>query len=264
MPLNPGQRRPALDHVTYPPRSWRDDIKLFQCKVDWRSGTTALWDCFRTFFYPHMLFVTLLNSAVIAMALAAGYTTAPQLLADPWSWNFFHLGFCLFPLIVSAGMSFVISGWGADKVANWLARRTGRRNPEFQALNLIIPCLVGLTGSIIFGISGDNPEKYHWIVFLLGLGMIAFAFLATNTIGIVYVLESYPHLTGPALVNIASFRLIVAFVLSFRVSEWVAQLGYLKTFIMYAGILGAFILFIPIIYVWGPSWRKRWPGLPKQ
>ncbi|PQK13626.1 hypothetical protein BB8028_0004g05570 [Beauveria bassiana] len=263
VPLRPGQNRPDIDHVSYPPRRFKDDIKLFQCKVDWTSGIDALLACFRTFFYPHMLFVTLLNSAVIAMALAAGYTTAPQLLAAPWSWNFYHLGFCLFPLVVAAGASFLISGWGADQVANWLARRNGKRNPEFQALNLIIPCLAGLIGCIVFAISGDNPAKYHWMLFLLGLGMIAFAFLATNTIGIVYVLESYPHLTGPALVNIASFRLIVAFVLSFRVSEWVAELGYLKTFIMYAGILGAFILFIPIIYTWGPSWRKRWPALPK-
>ncbi|KAM3514700.1 hypothetical protein MY11210_001671 [Beauveria gryllotalpidicola] len=264
VPLRPGQKRPDIDHVGYRPRRFKDDIKLFQSKVDWRSGIDALLACFRTFFYPHMLFVTLLNSAVIAMTFAAGYTTAPQLLAAPWSWNFYHLGFSLFPLVVAAGASFLISGWGADQVANWLARRNGKRNPEFQALNLMIPCLAGLVGCIVFAISGDNPAKYHWMVFLLGLGMIAFAFLATNTIGIVYVLESYPHLTGPALVNIASFRLIVAFVLSFRVSEWVAALGYLKTFVMYAGILGAFILFIPIIYTWGPSWRKRWPALPKQ
>ncbi|TQV92986.1 MFS transporter [Cordyceps javanica] len=264
VPLRPGQNRPDIDHVSYPPRSFKDDIKLFQCKIDWRGGIDALYDCLRTFFFPHMLFVTLLNSAVIAMALAAGYTTAPQLLADPWSWNFYHLGFCLFPLIVAAGASFLISGWGADQVANWLARKNGKRNPEFQALNLLIPCFVGLVGCIIFAISGDNPAKYHWMLFLLGLGMIAFAFLATNTIGIVYVLESYPHLTGPALVNISSFRLMVAFVLSFRVSEWVAELGYLKTFVMYAGILGAFILFIPIIYKWGPSWRKRWPALPRR
>ncbi|ATY65964.1 Major facilitator superfamily general substrate transporter [Cordyceps militaris] len=264
VPLRPGQIRPDIDHVSYPPRSFKDDIKLVQCKTDWRSGVDALWSCLRTFFYPHMLFVTLLNSAVIAMALAAGYTAAPQLLADPWSWNFFHLGFCLFPLIVAAGASFLISGWGADQVANWLARKNGKRNPEFQALNLIIPCVVGLGGCILFAISGDNPVKYHWMLFLLGLGMISFAFLATNTIGIVYVLESYPHLTGPALVNIASFRLMVAFVLSFRVSEWVAELGYMKTFVMYAGILGGFILFIPIIYKWGPSWRRRWPGLPRK
>lgn len=206
----------------------------------------------------------MLNSAVIAIALAAGYTVAPQLLTAPWSWPFYHLGFCLFPVIVAAGASFLISGWGADMVANWMGKKNGSRNPEFQVLNLIIPCVAGLIGCLLFGFAGDNPDKYHWMVFLLGLGMVAFAFLATNTIGIVYVLEAYPHLAGPSLVNIASFRCLIAFVLSFRVSEWVAELGYRKTFIMYSGVLGAFILLIPVVYIWGEGWRKRWPALPKE
>jgi hypothetical protein len=70
-------------------------------------------------------------------------------------------------------------------------------------------------------------------------------------------------LAGPSLVNIASFRCLVAFLLTFRISEWVADMGYLKTFGIYAGVMGGFILFIPIIYVFGPGWRKRWPG-PRQ
>ncbi|KAK2589915.1 hypothetical protein QQS21_012406 [Conoideocrella luteorostrata] len=264
VPLRPGQSRPELDYARYPRRTLKGDLALFTGKPDWKAGRTALWDSLRTFFYPHLFFITMLNSAVIAVALAAGYTAAPQLLAEPWSWPFYHLGFCLFPIIVAAGASFVVSGWGADIVANWLAKKSGKRNPEFQVLNLILPCAVGLAGCLLFGFSGDNPEKYHWMMFLMGLGMIAFSFLATNTIGIVYVLESHPHLTGPSLVNIASFRCLIAFVLSFRVSEWVAELGYLKTFCMYAGILGAFILFIPIIYIWGDKWRQRWLGLPKE
>lgn len=263
VPLRPGQRRPDIDYETYPARSWKEDLKLYEGKPDWNDGLVAIWDCIRTFFYPHLFFITMLNSAVIAVALAAGYTIAPQLLTAPWSWPFYHLGFCLFPIIVAAGASFVVSGWGADLVANWFAKKHGRRSPEVQLLNLIIPCVVGLIGCLLFGFAGDDPAKYHWMVFLLGLAMIAFAFLATNTIGIVYVLESAPELTGPSLVNIASFRCIIAFVLSFRVSEWVAELGYLKTFVMYAGILGAFILFIPVVYIWGGGWRKRFPASPK-
>lgn len=206
----------------------------------------------------------MLNSAVIAVALAAGYTTAPQLLTDPWSWPFYHLGFCLFPIIIAAVASFAVSGWGADLFANWLARKRGRRNPDVQVLILTFPCLVGLAGCLMFGFAGDNPEKFHWMMFLVGLAFIAFAFLATNTIGIVYVLESDPQLAGPSLVNIASFRCLIAFILSFRVSEWVAELGYMKTFIMYASILGAFILLIPVVYIWGEGWRKRWSSSPRE
>ncbi|KAG5979940.1 hypothetical protein E4U55_004564 [Claviceps digitariae] len=263
-PLRPGQTRPDIDYQNYPVRRWKEDLRVYQGKVDWNEGLTALWDSLRTFFYPHLFFITMLNSAVIAATLAAGYTAAPQLLTAPWSWPFYHLGFCLLPVILAAGASFVVSGWGADRLANWLAKKRGNRDPEIQALNLVLPCLVGVIGCLLFGFAGENPQKFHWIVFLIGLGMIAFSFLATNTIGIVYVLESHPHLAGPSLVNIASFRCLIAFVLSFRVSEWVADLGYLKTFFIYAGILSAFMFFIPIIYVWGPSWRKRLPAEPKK
>lgn len=260
VPLPPGQYRPEIDYDKYPPRRWMEDMKLITAKPDWKEGFNAIWDSLRTFFYPHIFFITMLNSAVIALAVAAGYTAAPQLLADPWSWPFYHLGFCLFPIILAACASFILSGWGADLVANLMARKKGKRTPEVQLLNLIFPCLTGLIGCLLFGFSGDHPEKYHWMVFLLGLAFIAFAFLATNTIGIVYVLESHPHLAGPSLVNIASFRCIIAFALSFRVSEWVADLGYLKTFTIYASILGAFTLFIPIIYIWGEKWRQRFPA----
>ncbi|KAG5946486.1 hypothetical protein E4U53_006587 [Claviceps sorghi] len=259
-PLRPGQTRPDIDHANYPVRRWQEDLRVYQGKADWRKGLTALWDSLRTFFYPHLFFITMLNSAVIAATLAAGYTVAPQLLTAPWSWPFYHLGFCLLPVILAAGASFVVSGWGADCLANWLAKKRGNRDPEIQALNLTLPCLVGVVGCLLFGFAGENPQQFHWAVFLVGLGMIAFAFLATNTIGIVYVLESHPHLAGPSLVNIASFRCLIAFVLSFRVSEWVADLGYLKTFVIYAGILAIFMLFIPVIYVWGAGWRKQSPA----
>ncbi|KAG6038693.1 hypothetical protein E4U41_003861 [Claviceps citrina] len=264
VPLPPGEVRPRINYEKYPLRTWKEDVRLYQAKADWNQGLTALWDSLRTFFYPHLLFITMLNSAVIAATLAAGYTSAPQLITAPWSWPFYHLGFCLFPVIAAAGFSFFVSGWGADRLANWLAKKRGNRDPEIQVLNLFLPCLVGVIGCLLFGVAGDNPSKYHWMVFLIGLGMIAFSFLATNTIGIVYVLEAYPHLAGPSLVNIASFRCLIAFILSFRVSEWVAELGYLKTFVIYAAILAGFMLFIPVIYVWGAGWRKRWPAEPRK
>jgi len=228
--------------------------------MQWKRGVQALGHTLQTFFYPHILFVTLLNSIMIASALAAGYTVAPGLLTEPYAWPFLHLGFLLVTVLIAAIAVYVITGLTADLFANMMAKKRGQRDPEFQALNLIIPTVVGFIGTIIFGVSGNNPEKFGWPVFLTGLGFIAFGFLGTNTIGIVYVLECYPHLAGPALINIGSFRSIIAFLLTFDVSEWIAGMGYLKTFGIYAGVMGAFILFIPIIFVFGPGWRKRWPG----
>ncbi|KAK2591820.1 hypothetical protein QQS21_010488 [Conoideocrella luteorostrata] len=262
-PLLPGQTRPNIDRRKYPARTRKADLQVYRGPADWRAGRMAIWDSLRTFFYPQLFFITMLNSAVIAVALAAGYTVAPQLITEPWSWPFYHLGFCLFPIILASLFSMAIAGVGADMFTNYMAKKRGQRLPEFQVLNLIFPCVAGLVGCVLFGLTGDHPDKYHWMIFLVGIGLIAFSFLATNTIGIVYVLESHPHLSGPSLVNIASFRCLIAFVLSFRVSEWVTELGYLKTFTIYAGVLGVFILFIPVVYIYGPRWRERWSAEPR-
>lgn len=132
--------------------------------------------------------------------------------------------------------------------------------PENQLLNLVFPTICALIGSVVFALAGEDQEKYHWSVFLFGLGMMAFGFLGANTVGAVYVLECYPHLAGPALVNIASFRCLLAFVLSFKVSEWVANMGYFDSFIIYTAMMGFFAMLIPVVYIYGPAWRKRWPA----
>lgn len=69
--------------------------------------------------------------------------------------------------------------------------------------------------------------------------------------------------TSPALVNIASFRALIAFLLIFKISEEIVDRGYFDSMIIYTGIIGFMGLFLPVVYWWGPAWRKRWPG-PQQ
>jgi hypothetical protein len=171
-----------------------------------------------------------------------------------------HVGFCLIPILIAAIATAGLTGWFADWTANLVARKRGKRVPENQLINLILPTFCGLIGAILFGVSGANQSEYHWGVFLFGLGLMSFGFLGANTVGAVYVLECYPHLAGPSLVNIASFRCLLAFVLSFRVSEWVAHLGYFNTMMIYTGIIAALSLCIPVVYFFGPAWRERWPA----
>lgn len=54
-------------------------------------------------------------------------------------------------------------------------------------------------------------------------------------------------------------RAIIAFLLSFRVGEWVADLGYFRTMMIYLGLLAGFSLFLPVIYLSGAWLRKKFP-----
>ncbi|KAL0933579.1 major facilitator superfamily transporter [Colletotrichum truncatum] len=243
-----------------PPRTFRYDIALFHGNLEWRKGWNAFVNTLRTFFYPQIFFITMLNSVMIACALAAGYTVAPALLTQPWSWDFMILGLCLVPVLIAAIAVAFVTGGAADWMANRIAKKRGVRVPENQLVNLIIPTIAGIVGSVIFGLAGSNQATYSPTTFLTGLGLMAFGFLGANTIGAVYVLECYPHLAGPALVNIASFRCLLAFVLSFKISDWVIEMGYFGAMMIYTGLISVFALFIPVVYFYGPAWRKRWPA----
>jgi hypothetical protein len=85
----------------------------------------AFWHVVQTFFYPRIFFITLLNSIMINTALGAAYTVAPTILTAPYNWPFLHLGLCLVVVIIASIGTYVIAGFGADKFANWLAKRAG-------------------------------------------------------------------------------------------------------------------------------------------
>lgn len=73
------------EHVSYEPRSLAKDLYLWNGKQEWAKGWKAFVDTLKTFFYPQIFFITMLNGAMISSAFAASYTAAPALLTRPWS-----------------------------------------------------------------------------------------------------------------------------------------------------------------------------------
>lgn len=60
----------------------------------------------------------------------------------------------------------------------------------------------------------------------------------------------------PVLVNVSSFRLIIGFAMSFDATTWVEQLGFMKSFAIYAGALAIISLGMPLVYFYGKRIRK--------
>lgn len=59
----------------------------------------------------------------------------------------------------------------------------------------------------------------------------------------------------PVLVTMSSFRLIAGFLISFKSADMILALGYLKTFGIYAIVMTAFSLMLPLIYKYGKRMR---------
>ena len=44
-----------------------------------------------------------------------------------------------------------------------------------------------------------------------------------------------------------------------KAPDWIVDLGYKNTFLIYVGLIGFFGLFIPVAWWYGPTWRRRFP-----
>lgn len=53
----------------------------------------------------------------------------------------------------------------------------------------------------------------------------------------------------------SSFRLIAGFLISFKSADWILDIGFLKTFAIYSGIMLLFSLMLPIVYRYGKRMR---------
>lgn len=147
----------------------------------------------------------------------------------------------------------------ADRVSNTVTRHHGGiREAEHHLPNFILPFISGVVGCFIFGWAGEN--NVHWAVLLLGAFMIIFGFLTTMTLVNVYIVESYPIWAGPVLVNVSSLRLIIAFFLASKATEWVVEKGLLGTMAIYAEVMVVVSLGIPILYMTGKRLRSWTAG----
>lgn len=191
-----GIPRPDSDFVDAQPRTWRYNLKIQNGPLLWRSGWLAFADSCRTFFYPHIFLITILNSAMIAAAFASIFTVVPVLITAPYGWHYRYGGLCGIPLLIANFFVLFVSGRYADKLANYFARKRGYRAPENQLINLVFPAILSVVGCLLFGLAAQHPYDYSWAVLLLGLGMVFAGFLGTSTVGAVYVLECLPQLPG--------------------------------------------------------------------
>jgi hypothetical protein len=75
-------------------------------------------------------------------------------------------------------------------------RRGGRREPEAHLLTLILPIVLGIVGTVLYGYAGQNFFKTPSLIVLLAVFFLSLSGLATNTIMFVYIVESFPQWAG--------------------------------------------------------------------
>lgn len=127
--------------------------------------------------------------------------------------------------------------------------------PEHRIPALIVPFIVSPLGLIVFGYTISRHQ--HYVRPAVGQAMVAAGLTLIPSVMLSYVVDSYPLMSGEALVLVNTSKNIVAFGLSKGSYTWMQMEGVEKMFYEMAGILWAVILLAAPLYFAGPWIRRR-------
>ena len=133
-------------------------------------------------------------------------------------------------------------------------RNKGQFEPEYRLWCMIGPFVFGPIGLMLWGGAlGDHLNLY---IAIAGTGISYAVVCAVATIGITYMVDSYKPLSADTITVLQIFRGIFAFAVSFTVTPWTLNSGYIKM----SGYMtliegGVFLAAIPL-YLYGARIRR--------
>ncbi|KAJ5904332.1 hypothetical protein N7504_006715 [Penicillium tannophilum] len=214
-------------------KTYAQQMRLFNPSYTDESLLTLFWRPFPVLFLPSVLWGTLCMSVCIGtfVAVCSNFATA---FTNTYGWSTWQCGLTYVAALIGAFVGVYGGGWLSDKIADWMTQRQGGiREPE----------MLGIQHSL------------HWIVPVLGLGMLGFVITQVSNIAIVYAVDAHRPIAGEVVVSQLSFKAAFGFLLSFYTNPWIDSAGYLNALGALAGICAAIlILWIPL-FIWGKQIR---------
>ncbi|KAH8671724.1 major facilitator superfamily domain-containing protein [Xylariales sp. PMI_506] len=250
--------KPELDYVNFEARTWKSDMRLWVGEIEWKEGWSTFMATFELLIHPQIFWAMCLNGITLAVNIGIGTTYGGIIEGAPYNWPDSSTSYVNCGQIVTALVALPVFGQGSDKLIRWFAnRRGGVHEPETRLIPLIIPMIIGTFTAVLYGLAADNPNQYHWFVYVWAVAAYYFAFVGANIVAITYLLDSYPARAGPLLIIICAFRGIISFGVSYGVTPLTQSLGYTGAFSIFGGLTAALGLMGIPFYIWGKQIRER-------
>jgi MFS family permease len=247
----------VLDLVRYKPRSVKDDLKIFHGPADWNAFITCWRHMFQCFLFPNILWVVLMNSAVLGIYVVMVTEYAGILVQPPYNFAFTTLGYVQTGQIVVALLMVPLLGYGGDFLTRKLAQRKGGvSESEHRLIPLVIPVIIVVISCVLFGQAASNPQHWSSWTIIITYSAEYFGFISVVLLGYTYSLDSYPERAGAILVLICAVRGMISFGISFGVTSFISKLGYTSALNICAIVMGVVGIFGIPVYIFGKSIRS--------
>ncbi|KAH8885590.1 major facilitator superfamily transporter [Thozetella sp. PMI_491] len=257
-PIPDGEDRTPLDYETYGHRTWKDNIGLFTHGVAWKEGLKQLFQTMRSTLFPAVAFCVVINAAYSIVLQGVGQSISFALLAAGIPFKF--TGLTVIPMLFSTFVVYLFGGPIADKLSLRITRSwgKGKREPEYNLINLILPFVCGIIGCVLFGYAAQH--NLHFTVLLVGTFLLSTGSLTSLTLINTFLIESYPQWAGPVLVTVSSLRIFISFFFSRQVIGWIQERGPFLVFGSFAITLLIVSLGLPILFFTGKRMRQWTAG----
>ncbi|KAM0239472.1 hypothetical protein ACHAP5_008328 [Fusarium lateritium] len=231
-------------------RTWKDDLRIFHEKADWKSVASFYKDVGLSLILPPIFWIFILNGAFLGLYIYQASTFAVILVQPPYSFSPELLGYVQLVQIVDCLIAVPILGYGSD--------------PEYRLIVLVIPAAAAIISAVFYGRAAASPNDYHWMAIVAPYHLGFFAFLGANLVGITFVMDSFPNKSGPLLLVVCAGRGFVSFGLSYATVPSIESLGYDGAMNILAIICGVLSGFGIVVYFIGKrvrEWARRriWP-----
>lgn len=236
--------------------TYRQQLSLFRGRLSSESFWRNVWKPIPLITYPAVLFSTVVYGTYFTWLLTISVLSVSIFSAPPYSLGPAQIGLTNLPLLVVGLIGSPLSGWTADHIAKFMARRNnGIFEPEFR-LTLMLPAVIFATiGFLGFGISAQRGDSIYQLVAFMSIHSFSVPFASTASL--TYVIDCHPKDANQAFVTINFTKAVLTFVATTYANGVMASIGPSKVFVAITMInFGVCSLTIPA-YVFG----KRFRGL---
>lgn len=178
------------------------------------------------------------------------------LVSPPYDFAFTSLGFVQGGQICVSILMVPLLGYGGDLLTRLLAKRNkGISEPEYRLIPMLLPAIIVVVSSVIFGMAGSHPTEWSPWAIIISYNAEYFGFIGIILIGFTYSLDSYGERAAPILVLICAIRGLVSFGISFGVTNFVKGKGYEGALNICAIVMGVVSAFGLPVFVFGHKIR---------
>ncbi|KAH7009089.1 major facilitator superfamily domain-containing protein [Microdochium trichocladiopsis] len=184
----------------------------------------------------YLIWFNVLNATASIILSGEPYNFSPSLVGIS------YLSCCI-GVIDGAFLSGLLSDWLTVKLAR---RNNGIMEAEHRLWPFTI-CIILIPGGLVLWGVGAAHE-IHWFGLIMAMGSLATATTIGLTISVNYLIDSYPGISGDAIVTVIIIRNTMSFAISYGITPWLSQLGYQTCFIT-AAFIGLAVTSVYLIII---------------